>query len=63
MFGLKLKMKIPGLCKMFDPNFLKKPKGITGAELEYVWLKCEDEDTGADKIFWPQYLQTKVDFC
>ena len=23
---------------MFDPNFLKKPKGITGAELEYVWL-------------------------
>jgi hypothetical protein len=38
MFGLKLKMKIPGLCKMFDPNFLKKPKGITGAELEYVWL-------------------------
>jgi hypothetical protein len=47
---------------MFDPNFLKKPKGITGAELEYVWLKCEDEDTGADKIFCPQYLQTKVAF-
>jgi hypothetical protein len=37
---------------MFDPNLLKKPTGITGAELEYVWLKCEDEETGADKRFF-----------
>ena len=48
---------------MFGPNLLKKPTGITGADLEYVWLKCEDEETGADKNVCLVYLQTNVDFC